>query len=271
MDFETANNLQAMQPPEDPVPCCHGCGAPMHWDAKLRDTCCFIFSSSLQLSPALTVGLINTLFGEKHPLSSKVLFPDTASLEHFPNHVADVPIRIVEEKGSKEAVSEYCIEFEPEYDPALGLPVVNAAMDQSTTRTNPSVPYTPPAKIAVIFLRDVADIGDKLTFHLVDPNGADTFLYAVKVVKLFHRIFQANVSGLFALLPFEILRDYDPIRNTPASEISQAFSKSFVDILMEVMPQFEQDAISEQTLAQILCNLNALAKAAYGDVVPMLQ
>lgn len=40
---------------------------------------------------------------------------------------------------------------------------------------------------------------------------------------------------------------------------------------MEVMPQFEQDAISEQTLAQILCNLNALARAAYGDVVPMLQ
>lgn len=214
MDFEAANNLQATQPPEDPVPCCHGCRAPMHWDAKLRDTCCSIFSSSLKLSPALTVGLVNTLFGKSHPLSSKVLFPDAVSLERFPNHVADVPIRIVEEKGSKETASEYCIEFEPEYNPALGLPVVNAAMDQSAGSTDTLGTYTPPAKTAVIFLRDVADIGDKLTFHLVDPKGTDTFLYTVKVLKLFHRSFQANVSGLFALLPFEILRDYDPIRSS---------------------------------------------------------
>ncbi len=272
MKTETAHDLQGPNNAADPVSCCHGCGAPMHWDAKLRDTCCSIFTRSLKLTPAHIVGLINTLFGTSHPLSSTVLFPDPAPLENctFPNQVADVPIRIVEEKGGKETAFEYCIEFVPEYNPVLGLPVVNAAMDQSASRPDASAVFTPPAKTAVLFLRDVPDIGDKLTFHLVDPNGSDTFLYTVSITTLFRRAFQANVSCLFALLPFEILRDYDPIRSAPAKEISQVFAKSYADILMEVLPQFEQDTISELDLAQILCNTQVLAREAYGDLIPML-
>ncbi len=267
MDFETANHL------EGPVSCCHGCGAPMRWDVALRDTCCDVFAACMKLSPALIVGLINSLFGANHPQTSKVLFPDPAPLEDgvYPNQAVDLPIRMIEEKDGTETVFEYCIEFDPEYNPVLGLPVVIEAMDQSASRPDTSEVYIPAAKTAVIFLLDVPDIGDKLTFHLVDPKGADTFLYTVQVMKLFSQPRQNTAKQYLPLLPLEILREYSKIRNAKKDQVLEVYGNCYADTLQEELDAEQRGDLSSEDLTVLLDCTKRLAKAAYGDLIPFLK
>lgn len=267
MDFETANNL------EGPTSCCHGCGAPMRWDVSLRDVCCDVFAACMKLSPARIVGLVNNIFGSAHPQASKVLFPDPAPLENgvYPYQAVDLPIRIIEEKDGVETAFEYCIEFNPEYNPVLGLPIVIEAMDQSASRPDPSEIYIPAAETAVIFLLDVPDIGDKLTFHLVDPKGSDTFLYTVKVVKLFSQPRQVTTKKYLPLLPFEILRAYHKIRNAQKDRVLEVYGNCYADTLQEELDAEQRGDLSAEDLTALLDCTKLLAKAAYADLIPFLQ